>query len=66
MARMDETETMAEYAEHLGKYYQYITRVGNSMVKVRQEISHIENYLAIQETRFGERIRAFLGIRRRR
>lgn len=61
MARMDENETMAEYAEHLGKYYQYITRVGNSMVKVRQEISHIENYLAIQETRFGERIRAFLG-----
>nr|WP_308623754.1 histidine kinase [uncultured Eisenbergiella sp.] len=61
MAQMDENETMAEYAEHLGKYYQYITRVGNSRVRVSQEIGHIENYLAIQETRFGERIRTFLG-----
>ena len=61
MAQMDENEPIADYAEHLGKYYQYITRVSDRKVKISQEIEHIRNYLAIQETRFGGRIRAFLG-----
>lgn len=53
MAQMDENEPIADYAEHLGKYYQYITRVSDRKVKISQEIEHIRNYLAIQETRFG-------------
>ena len=56
MAQMEENDTIAEYAEHLGKYYQYITRAGSRKVYVQQEIDHIRNYLAIQKTRFGSRI----------
>ena len=61
MAQMEENDTIAEYAEHLGKYYQYITRSGEEQVYIGQEIDHIKNYLAIQETRFGERIKVCLG-----
>ena len=61
MAQMEENDTIAEYAEHLGKYYQYITRSGEEQVYIGQEIDHIKNYLAIQETRFGERIKVWLG-----
>ena len=60
MAQMDENTAIAEYAEHLGKYYQYITRSGEELVSIEQEIDHIRNYLAIQEARFGERIRVVL------
>lgn len=56
MAQMEENDIIAEYAEHLGKYYQYITRAGSRKVYVQQEIDHIKNYLAIQKTRFGSRI----------
>lgn len=56
MAQMEENDTIAEYAEHLGKYYQYITRSGEDLVSIGQEIDHIKNYLAIQKARFGERI----------
>lgn len=60
MAQLEENDSIAEYAEHLGKYYQYITRAGEELVLVKQEIDHIKNYLAIQEARFGNRISVFL------
>lgn len=56
MAKMSEEEEIAEYAGHLGKYYQYITRLGGNEVFIEDEIAHIQNYLAIQKTRFGDRI----------
>lgn len=61
MAQMEGNDAIAEYAEHLGKYYQYVTRAGGRKVYIEQEIEHIKNYIAIQRTRFGERIRAVVG-----
>lgn len=56
MAKMNEEEEIAEYAGHLGKYYQYITRICGNEVPIEDEMAHIKNYLAIQKTRFGDRI----------
>lgn len=61
MAQLEGNDSIAEYAQHLGKYYQYVTRAGGGNVYIEQEISHIESYLAIQRTRFGDRIRAEMG-----
>lgn len=57
MAKYDENEEIAEYTKHLGQYYQYITKNTDSFVKMEQEMGHLKNYLYIQETRFGNRIR---------
>lgn len=56
MARAEENETIASFARHLSKYYQYITRTNDCFVSLEQEIGHIDDYLEIQKARFGERI----------
>lgn len=56
MARAEENETIASFARHLSKYYQYITRTNDCLVSLEQETEHIKDYLAIQKARFGERI----------
>lgn len=56
MARTEENEFIASFAKHLSKYYQYITRTNDCFVSLEQEIEHINDYLAIQKVRFGERI----------
>lgn len=60
MARADENESIASFARHLSKYYQYITRTNDCYVNLEQEIEHINDYLAIQKARFGERIHVIM------
>lgn len=60
MARADENEPIASFARHLSKYYQYITRTNDCYVNLEQEIEHINDYLAIQKARFGERIHVIM------
>ncbi len=60
MARAEENETIASFARHLSKYYQYITRTNDCFVSLEQEIEHINDYLEIQKARFGERIHVFM------
>lgn len=60
MARAEENETIASFARHLSKYYQYITRTNDCFVSLEQEIEHISDYLEIQKARFGERIRVIM------
>lgn len=57
MATLDENETIAEYTKNLGQYYEYITHISDRQVTVGQELDYLENYLYIQKTRFGSRIR---------
>lgn len=56
MAKMADNEAIAEYARHLSKYYEYITRTNDGFVEIGQEYAHICDYLAIQQTRFGNRV----------
>ncbi|NLB91623.1 MAG: histidine kinase [Clostridiales bacterium] len=56
MAKSAYCDDIAEYAGHLGNYYQYITRFADHEVALEQEIDHINHYIDIQRTRFGERI----------
>ncbi len=57
MATLDENEEIAEFTKNLGQYYQYITKLNSDRVQVGDEIGYLKNYLYIQETRFGDRIR---------
>jgi len=56
MAQSAHCEDIADYASHLGSYYQYITRFADHEVSIEQEIEHIQNYVNIQKLRFGDRI----------
>lgn len=45
-----------ELADHLGTYFQYLTRNESDYVFLRQEAEHARSYAAIQGTRFVTRI----------
>lgn len=60
MATLDENEEIAEYSKNLGQYYQYITKLNGSTARIREELQYLKNYLYIQETRFGDRIRVVM------
>lgn len=56
MAQLDDNDEIAEYAKHLGKYYQYITKSSDREVTFNQELEQVKDYLYIQNIRFEDRI----------
>ncbi|MEI8093726.1 MAG: histidine kinase [Spirochaetales bacterium] len=56
MARADDFECIADYALHLGSYFEFITRGGSNTVTLGEEAIHTRNYCEIQRIRFAGRI----------
>jgi two-component system sensor histidine kinase YesM len=57
MARMGDMENVVRFTNHLRTYYRYITRDAKNEVLLSEEIDHAQNYTAIQQVRFSNRIR---------
>lgn len=51
--RMEESEKMCA---QLGRFYQYITRLDQDVLPVREEVEHSKAYIAIQQFRFREKV----------
>ena len=56
MAKMEDTEGVAEMSLKLSAYYRYITRSAQTVVPLSMEYQNIVDYTEIQTIRFGERI----------
>lgn len=56
MIKMKDYANSVIYCEHLGKFYEYITRDGDDEKLLKDEIEHIRVYTSIQSYRFRERI----------
>ena len=56
MAKMEDTEGVAEMSMKLSAYYRYITRSAQTVVPLSMEYQNIVDYTEIQTIRFGERI----------
>lgn len=57
MIKMKDYENSVSFCEHLGKFYEYITRDGEDEKRLREEVEHARNYAAIQGYRFKQRVK---------
>ncbi|KFN08522.1 sensor histidine kinase [Paenibacillus macerans] len=57
MIKMKDYENSVAFCEHLGKFYEYITRDGEDEKRLREEVEHARNYAAIQGYRFKQRVK---------
>lgn len=56
MIKEEDNDTAVLLADHLGEYFEYITRTGNGRVPLKSEYGHVETYMRIQSLRFGSRL----------
>jgi two-component system, sensor histidine kinase YesM len=56
MARAEDYEGITDYSLHLGSYFEFVTRSGDDMTSLGEEVNHARNYMEIQRTRFSGRI----------
>jgi two-component system sensor histidine kinase YesM len=60
MAVSRDLENVVSLSDYLRRYYQYITSGRNELVSLAEELRHLETYVAIQNHRVRDRIRARL------
>ncbi|MBB6733432.1 sensor histidine kinase [Cohnella zeiphila] len=53
LAKMNDIENVIQFSQHLGEYFQYITRNGTDDVPLDAEIKHSRAYVEIQNIRFA-------------
>ena len=54
-ALLDDEEDIAQMSEKLARFFRYSISNRETIVRVEEEIHHIEDYLFIQKKRFGDR-----------
>jgi two-component system, sensor histidine kinase YesM len=57
MTKMHDEEGVIKLTQHLGNYYQFVTRSSSDEIPLFKEVSHVKEYLEIQAFRFSRRIR---------
>lgn len=55
MAQLED-ENLIPFTQHLGEYFQYITRNASFYVPLKEEIRHTQIYAEIQKMRFSKRL----------
>lgn len=53
LAKNKNTNLIQDMSLCLVEYYRYITQSDRPLVTIREELSHVQNYLHIQEMRFS-------------
>ncbi|WP_334077189.1 sensor histidine kinase [Paenibacillus sanfengchensis] len=56
MIKMRDYDNSVVFCEHLGKFYEYITRDGEDEKTLAEEVAHARNYASIQSFRFKNRV----------
>ena len=56
MAKVDDSQSIAEFVNLLSNYYKYINNSDASEIELQKEIQHCINYIKIQSVRFKNRI----------
>lgn len=61
MTYQDRTEEIRLYLDSLSDHIRYMLRVNSSEVMLKEELSHIENYLHMQEIKFTNSVAYYIG-----
>ncbi|MGN0998192.1 MAG: sensor histidine kinase [Faecousia sp.] len=56
MAQNEDYEQIETFVTALAKYYRFINKETNLEVDLSSEVAHMENYIEIQQMRFGDKI----------
>lgn len=56
MIKSEDYENSLDFVDHLGNYFQFITRNASEEIPLKKEIFHAHTYSEIQSVRFGDRI----------
>jgi two-component system, sensor histidine kinase YesM len=56
LAKMHDEEHVIKFTQHLGNYYQFVTRSSADEVPLIKELQHAKDYIEIQTVRFSNRI----------
>lgn len=62
IAEIEEVESIAVMTKALGDMFRYSIKTDSEQVKVNEELKHVENYMAIQQIRYGDKIRFELNV----
>lgn len=61
MTYQDRDDDIRAYLDSLSEHLRYMLKVNNSEVKLGEELSHIENYLKMQEIKFPNSAAYYIG-----
>lgn len=60
MAKAKDLDSVIRLTQHLGNYYQFVTRGADDNVYLNKEVGHAKEYLEIQNFRFKNRIVTYI------
>jgi two-component system sensor histidine kinase YesM len=61
MAKNEDYELITQFVTSLAKYYRFINKEQSNSIPLMAEIEHMENYIDIQQMRFGDKIKVEIG-----
>lgn len=56
MAKNEDYETITEFVTSLARYYRFLNRETAQNIVLEKEVEHMQNYIEIQQMRFGDKI----------
>jgi two-component system, sensor histidine kinase YesM len=56
IAEIEEVESIAVMTKALGDMFRYSIKTDSELVLAREELQHVDNYMAIQQIRYGDKI----------
>ncbi|MHA6485505.1 sensor histidine kinase [Paenibacillus sp. strain BS8-2] len=56
LAALKDTESVKKMSLHLADYFRFIMRTNSDMITLGEELSHIGNYITIQQMRFPDKL----------
>jgi two-component system sensor histidine kinase YesM len=63
LAALNDTETVKKMSLHLADYFRFIMKANRDTITLKEELTHIENYITIQKIRFPDKLQcSFEGI----
>ncbi|MEF3355389.1 sensor histidine kinase [Paenibacillus sp. GYB006] len=62
IAEIEEVESIVVMTKSLGDMFRYSIKTDSELVMVSEELKHVENYMAIQQIRYGDKIKFDLNV----
>ncbi|TBL79147.1 cache domain-containing sensor histidine kinase [Paenibacillus thalictri] len=62
MAMMSDNEEISKMVVALGDMFKYAMKQNGRLASIREEMEHLDNYMTIQRSRYGERIQFVIDI----
>lgn len=62
LAALNDTDSVKKMSLHLADYFRFIMRANRDTITLKEELSHIENYITIQQIRFPDKLECVIDV----